>query len=102
MSSRERQTIPEGRVQGPREQITYRVKTTRWGGDPSDATLEVIRRSDQIDVTEAVAPSVSLPVDGDDILVNLSELVVRQFYEVNVHFTSEGQILSTFFNVPCA
>jgi len=102
MSSRERQTIPEGRVQGPLEQITYRVKTTRWGGEPTSPVLEVIRRSDSIDVTEDVAPGAVPPVEGDDILVNITSLETGKFYEVNVHFTADGQRLSTFFNVPCA
>ena len=101
-SSHERQTIPEGRVQGPRETITYRVKTTRWGGSPTDPVLQVLIPAEDSDVTESVAPSATPTVEGDDILVNLSSLVSGKFYEVNVHFTCEGQELSTFFNVPCA
>ena len=103
MSRRYRQTIPEGRVQGPREEITYRLKTTHWGGSPTVPELTVLCVTDgNADVTEIVAPGGTPAIEGDDILLIISQLTADKLYEVNVDFISEGQKLSTFFTLACA
>ncbi len=102
MSRRFRQTIPEGRIQGPKEIITYRLKTTQWGGSPTDPELAVLCVTDEdTDVTNAVAPGGTPAIDGDDILLVISGLTEDKLYEVNVDFTSDGQKLSTFFTLAC-
>jgi hypothetical protein len=98
-----RQTIPGGRVQGPSEDATYVLDTTRWGGTPVVTDVRVIRSSDSVDVADTVTTGV-FPVSGDNISLRFFDLEEGEFHFVEVDFTTATQPngLSAWFTLPCA
>jgi hypothetical protein len=97
-----RQTIPGGKVQGPTEDNSYILDTTRWGGGPSNVVVRVIRESDDEDVAATTTPGV-FPINGDNITLRLFNLEADEFYFVEVDFATLAQPngVSTWFTLPC-
>ena len=88
--------------QGPDEQIVYTGKLPT-GTSPTSLTATVwdITLADHVDVTSTVMPTGSASATGDTVTYpTLKLLTLGHTYRVEVRFTSGGQVISNYFDVP--